>query len=320
MTSKRDKAYGATIDLSRLYGNSLTSIETNVEQENEKIALVPIDKIKRTPDQVRRYFDPLKMNQLVSSVRIDGILENLIVSLVEDGSFQLISGERRLRAAKEVGLTEVPAKILNLDEFDAFRISLIENLQREDLNPVEETDGIIKLLAGELHLNEDEVVSLLYQMQNSLTRQVVNHNVVVQENQETVEKIFNYLGRLNWQSFVKHRLPLRKLPENILESLRQGKLAYTKAQVIARIKDQEFQEEILDLAVRERLSLNEIKARISEFVQKEVSGNSDVDSKLRERTTSCLRALKKSKTLNSPAKRKKLVKILEQLEKLLESE
>lgn len=319
MTSKRDKAYGATIDLSRLYGSSITSLDTDTDQENEKIALISIDKIKRTPDQVRRYFDPKKMNQLVSSVRIDGILENLIVSSAKDGKFQLISGERRLRAAKEVGLTEVPAKILNLDEFDAFRISLIENLQREDLNPVEETDGIIKLLAGELHLSEDEVVSLLYQMQNSITRQVVNHNVVVQENQETVEKIFNYLGRLSWQSFVKHRLPLRKLPGNILESLRQGKLAYTKAQLIARIKDQEFREEMLKVAVKEELSLSEIKARISEFVQKEVASNNDIDSELKEKTASCLKALKKSKVLKSSAKQKKLKKILEQLEKLLES-
>ncbi|WP_235111870.1 MULTISPECIES: ParB/RepB/Spo0J family partition protein [Acaryochloris] len=319
MTSKRDKAYGATIDLSRLYGNSVTALEIGEDQESEKIVVIPIDKIKRTSDQVRRYFDPMKMNQLVSSVRIDGILENLIVSSVKDGKFQLISGERRLRAAKEVGLTEVPVKILNLDEFDAFRISLIENLQREDLNPVEETDGIIKLLAGELQLSEDEVVSLLYQMQNSLTRQVVNHNVVVQENQETVEKIFNYLGRLNWQSFVKHRLPLRKLPENILESLRQGKLAYTKAQVIARIKDQDFLEEILNVAIKEGLSLSEIKARITEFVQKETSGKNDIDSELKEKTAHCLKVLKKSKALNSPAKQKKLRKILEQLEKLLES-
>ncbi|MGR3278782.1 ParB/RepB/Spo0J family partition protein [Acaryochloris marina NIES-2412] len=319
MTSKRDKAYGATIDLSRLYGSSLGSLDTDVDQESDKIAVIPIEKIKRTPDQVRRYFDPMKMNQLVSSVRIDGILENLIVSSLNDGKFQLISGERRLRAAKEVGLTEVPAKILNLDEFDSFRISLIENLQREDLNPVEETDGIIKLLAGELHLSEDGVVSLLYQMQNSLTRQVVNHNVVVQENQETVEKIFNYLGRLSWQSFVKHRLPLRKLPENILESLRQGKLAYTKAQVVARIKDQGIREEILNVAIEEGLSLSEIRARIAELVQKKTSGKIDIESELREKTANCLKVLKKSKVLNSPAKQKKLRKILEQLEKLLES-
>ncbi|ABW31372.1 chromosome partitioning protein, ParB family, putative (plasmid) [Acaryochloris marina MBIC11017] len=302
-----------------MYGSSLESLDNDVDQESDKIAVIPIDKIKRTPDQVRRYFDPMKMNQLVSSVRIDGILENLIVSSLNDGKFQLISGERRLRAAKEVGLTEVPVKILNLDEFDAFRISLIENLQREDLNPVEETDGIIKLLAGELHLREDEVVSLLYQMQNSLTRQVVNHNVVVQENQETVEKIFNYLGRLSWQSFVKHRLPLRKLPVDILEFLRQGKLAYTKAQLIARIKDQEFRKEMLNVAVTEELSLSEIRTRISEFAQKEISNNPDIDTELRKKTAGCLKALKKSKAINSPTKQKKLRKILEQLEKLLES-
>lgn len=147
----------------------------------------------------------------------------------------------------------------------------------------------------------------------------MNHNVVVQENQETVEKIFNYLGRLSWQSFVKHRLPLRKLPVDILELLRQGKLAYTKAQLIARIKDQEFRKEMLNVAVTEELSLSEIRTRISEFAQKEISNNPDIDTELRKKTAGCLKALKKSKAITSPAKQKKLRKILEQLEKLLES-
>jgi ParB family transcriptional regulator, chromosome partitioning protein len=178
--SKKDKPYAGNIDLARLFGSS--SEESNTPEPSEIKNCLSIAQIHRKPEQVRRYFDPQKMEQLTASVREYGILENLLVRAMpgKPGEYELVAGERRYRAAQGAGLIEVPATILDLTDQQALQITLVENLQREDLNPVEETEGILQLLAVRLELSVPDVVSLLYRMQNESTRNL-NHNVVVQE-------------------------------------------------------------------------------------------------------------------------------------------
>ncbi len=255
--SKKDKPYGGNIDLTRLFGSMNQDVEQSDSSETKNF--LPITQIHRKPEQVRRYFDPQKMEQLTASVREYGILENLLVRSIpgKPGAYELIAGERRYRAAQGAGLIEVPATILELTDQQALQITLVENLQREDLNPVEETEGILQLLAIRLELSVQEVVSLLYRMQNESTRNL-NHNVVVQE-EEVIEEVFNALGRISWQSFVKHRLPLRNLPEEVLEALQQGKIEYTKAQTIGRVKDEGQRQELLQAAITQDLSIRDIR-------------------------------------------------------------
>ena len=90
------------------------------------------------------------MQALVQSVKTDGILQPLLVRPLGEEKYELVAGERRYRAAKEVGLTEVPVIIGDLTQQQALRVALVENLQREDLNPVEETEGILQLLSHHL--------------------------------------------------------------------------------------------------------------------------------------------------------------------------
>ncbi|MDV7393256.1 ParB/RepB/Spo0J family partition protein, partial [Arthrospira platensis SPKY1] len=110
------------------------------------VTALPIKAIKLPAQQPRRYFDPDKLAQLTESVKHNGILENLLVRPLDDNQYELVVGERRYRAAQEAGLTEVPVTIKELTDNEALQISLIENLHREDLNPVEETEGILWLL------------------------------------------------------------------------------------------------------------------------------------------------------------------------------
>ncbi|HEY9657319.1 MAG TPA: ParB/RepB/Spo0J family partition protein, partial [Allocoleopsis sp.] len=100
-----------------------------------------------TKRQPRRYFNPEKMAQLVASVRVYGILEPILVRPLKDGNYELIAGERRLRAAQEVGLTQIPVVSHEVSDQEALKIALMENLQRDDLNPIEETEAILELLA-----------------------------------------------------------------------------------------------------------------------------------------------------------------------------
>lgn len=315
-TAKRQQPYRKTLDLSGLFGLAEEE-HSQVEESSASKQLVPLEVIHRQSEQVRRYFDPEKMEQLIHSVKTYGLLENLVVRPLPEGEgeYELVAGERRYRAALAAGLTEVPVLILELTETEARQIALIENLQREELNPVEETSGVLQLLSMQLKLASQEVVSLLYKMQNAHTRQV-NHNVMVQEHLEVVEEIFTKLGRWSWQSFVKNRLPLLKLPQDILEALQKGKIAYTKAMTLKTVKDEKVRVQLLAEAITQNLSLSQIKEKIK-ALQPSSSSPSSPSSQLQ--TT--YQRLKKSKLWeNNPKKWKKVTNLLQKIEALIEEE
>ena len=119
---------------------------------------VSLAEISLPSSQPRRYFDREKLSQLAASIQSHGILEPLLVRPFNN-KYQLVAGERRYRAAQLVGLDTVPVVIRELSDEQALLLSLVENLAREDLNPVEETEGILTLLEMELNLDRAEVVS-----------------------------------------------------------------------------------------------------------------------------------------------------------------
>ncbi|WP_048753389.1 ParB/RepB/Spo0J family partition protein, partial [Crocosphaera watsonii] len=124
-----------------------------------------IELISLETSQPRRYFDPEKLEQLADSIRKFGIIEPLLVRQ-KGSSYFLVAGERRYRAAKMADLKTVPVVVRELSDEEALAVALVENLVREDLNPVEETEGILCLLALELQISVEEVKSLLYRWDN----------------------------------------------------------------------------------------------------------------------------------------------------------
>ncbi|MCS6811979.1 MAG: ParB/RepB/Spo0J family partition protein [Cyanobacteria bacterium] len=278
---------------------------------------ISLDQIVLPAQQPRRYFDPHKMAQLVQSVKTHGILEPLIVRPLPDGRYELVAGERRYRAAREVGLTEVPIVKRDLTDQEAQQFALVENLQREDLNPVEETEGILHLLAINLNCEIADVSSLLYRMNNAALgniKEESNHNVMISDEATIVQDVFQGLGLMSWESFVRNRLPLLKLPEDVLEALRQGQLAYTKAKEIARIKDSTLRQELLQTAIAEDLSLADIRTRIAERMTKL---ETTPPSSLKQRFKTIVRQVSKSNLWDDPKKSKQLEKLLSQLEAML---
>lgn len=278
-----------------------------------------ITKISLPSEQPRRYFDEKKMDQLCQSIKEHGILENLIVrpSPKRADRFELIAGERRYRAAKEIGLKEVPVKILAIDNEQALQIALIENLQREDLNPVEETESILQLLSIRLDKPVQEIISLLHRMLDEVKGKVP-HNVMGSKMVALVEELFTDLGRMEWKSFVVNRLPLIKLPSEILEALREGKLAYTKAIAISRIRDQDMRSKVLREAIENSLSLNEIKAIINNLKSSANKKIPKTVQKFYDRVSVVTTRLKKSQVWTDKTKRKQAELLLKELEQLTE--
>lgn len=283
------------------------------ESPSDKAAatLVLIKEIHLPPQQPRRYFDPDALKELVNSIEQHGILQPLLVRPMTSGGYELVAGERRYRAAMESELIEVPVVIRELSNSEAVSLALIENLQREDLNPVEETEGILQLLSLHLETTVEEVISLLYRLNNE-SKGKVTRNVTGNETVEQVEKLFNSIGTMSWSSFVRNRLPLLKLPMDIREALQSGKIAYTKATVIARIKDEQARNSLLSETIKNHLSLSQIKARIEEL---QLNSGKPSDP-LSKRLKTAYQQINKSKVWSNPKKRQKLEKLLNQLEAL----
>lgn len=271
---------------------------------------VAIDKIKLPQQQPRRYFDPQKLQQLVQSVKDHGILEPLLVRSLSEGVYELVAGERRYRAALEVGLTEVPVVVRQLSDEEALQLALIENLHREDLNPVEETEGILQLIALKLSQPTTSVIKILHRMQNE-TEGKVTHNVMGNAEAQVIQDIFTGLGLMTWESFVKNRLPLLNLPQEVMEALRTGQIAYTKAQVIARVKDSESRQALLEEAIQEDLSLSQIKERIK------ADQKGPELPQLKKQMDATYRRLQKAKFWEDPKKRSRLEALLEEMEAIL---
>lgn len=272
---------------------------------------IPISEIQLPDSQPRRYFDEEKLQSLTKSIKEHGILEPLLVR-PNDGKYELIAGERRLRASKQAELTEVPVIILDLDDTQTAQIRLIENLQREDLNPLDETEGILQLLSIELKQEVSEVISFLHRMQNE-AKGKLTQNVLGKEEKQPVEEVFNSLGTIGWQSFVTSRLPLLKLPQDVLIVLREGGIEYTKAIVIAKLKDKEQREKLLTEVLEQNLSLKEIKERIEAL--KPTKTPKEVP--LKQRVEDTFRQLKKSKVWDDEKKKKSIEKLLSHMEALM---
>ena len=272
----------------------------------------PLNKIKTLGNQPRRYFDPDKMAQLVASVKEHGILEPLLVRPLEHGEYQLIAGERRLRSALVAGLTEVPIVIKDFTEQQALQVALIENLQREDLNPIEETEGILELLSIELDVTKEQVVSILNLAANSKKRKLeLTENVSRQ--MQKVESLLAGIGRFNAESFRTSRLPLLNLPADILSALRDGRIEYTKARTLARVSEEETRIQLLTDAIAYNLSVKEIQREIQK-TQQQVKPES---LSIKDQVDSTFQRLKQSDVLDDPKKRAKVEKLLAQLDALM---
>jgi ParB family chromosome partitioning protein len=249
------------VDFSKSAESFLNRLD-NQDNVRRKGTVLELDGIVLPESQPRRYFDPKKLEELKNSIKQHGILEPVIVRPVGNQKYELVAGERRYRAARELNLQEIPVTIRNLSDNQALQIALIENLQREDLNPVEETKGILKLLAIELQTTEDEIKSLIYKVHNDT---VDLNNDVVTKKVEVVQGVFLSIGKITLGGFVQHRLTLLKLPADILDAIEQGLIEYTKAKEIARIKDEGQRQSLLTEAIANNLTIVEIRKRITQI-------------------------------------------------------
>ena len=252
---------------------------------------------------------------LASSVAAHGVLQPIVVRELGMGRYEIVVGERRFRAAGLAGLEAVPAIVRELDEQATRDLALVENLQRSDLNPLEETDAFLNLLSTVLKKPVADVVTVLGAMYDE-DRGRSRHSAVAGEERERVEQLFAELGRFTLHSFVTHRLPLLNLSQDVLVHVRQGNLDYTKALAVARLKGEDERAELLAKIASENLPLRAVQQSVANRLaaSREVTPDRDLAqqfSKIGKRFTS-------SAVLKDKKKRERVQKLLAQLEQLLE--
>jgi len=137
-------------------GRGLNALLGAPDLETEQLREIDIDRILPNSHQPRKNFDEASLNELADSIREHGVVQPIVVRALDDGFFQLIAGERRWRASQRTGLFRIPAVVREADEHAALEIALIENLQREDLNPIEEAQAYERLI-NEFGITQEEV-------------------------------------------------------------------------------------------------------------------------------------------------------------------
>ncbi len=212
-------------------GKGLGALIPEVMDDAAETNEISLDRIKPNPYQPRRDFDDESLKELAASIKEHGVLQAVVVSPDEEGKgYTLVAGERRCRAARKAGLKTVPAVVKTIDKKTMLEVALIENLQREDLNPVDEAMAYRRLM------NE--------------------HNY-------TQEELARRLGRS--RPSIANCVRLLGLPENVLDLLARNEMTPGQARPLLAINDHQKQIQIAGLIAREGYSAREAERLVSEL-------------------------------------------------------
>ena len=206
------------------------------EENCSEYQTLPLSKIQPNRFQPRESFDNDQIDELVSSIESEGLLQPITVRKVADGNFEIIAGERRFRACKKLNKDSIPVRVLEVDDSSSAALALIENLQRTDLNPVEESRG---------------------------------YQTLMKEFGLTQEKVAQRVGRS--RAYIANSLRLLQLDNLVLNFLISGELSVGHAKVLLGLPEEILRHELAQKIVTNGLSVREAEAEVRLLTGKEVA-------------------------------------------------
>lgn len=207
------------------------------------VTKLDINCIQPNHDQPRKLFDEAQLAELAESIKLHGVITPLAVREIADGHYKIIAGERRFRAARMAGLTELPVVVLDIDELNAMEMSLVENLQRENLNPIEEAEGFRALIERYGMRQEDVSVRV---------------------------------GRS--RSAVANSLRLLELPPEIKEFVTSGKLSAGHCRALLSLPNAKMQIAAANKIISSGLSVRQAESLVKKMkIEKSIKNNKDID-------------------------------------------
>ena len=201
-----------------------------------KLLNLKIDKIVTNSNQPRKYFDNGKMSELKDSIKNSGLLQPITVRKISNGKYEIVAGERRYRACRELGMESVPVIEMNVGDARGYELSVLENIQRENLNPIEEAESYLMLM---------EVYGY------------------------TQEKLSEKLGKT--RSSVSNKMRILKLPASVKEMVKKGEISYGHARTLLSLSDEKKIEEAAKEIINKGYSVRETERRVKVLINK---GNS----------------------------------------------
>lgn len=227
----KDKKKGLGTGLEALFTEDLT-LEENRERAEKEVTELPVMKIEPRQDQPRRRFDEEALEDLADSIAKHGVIQPITVRPQESGYYQIIAGERRWRAARKAGLETVPVHILTVDEQKAMEMALVENLQREDLNPIEEAQGY-------------EVLQQTYGM--------------------TQEEVAQSVGKS--RPAIANSMRLLMLSEDVRRLVEEGELSAGHARALLPLEHPDVQMNVAQTIIAKKLSVRRAEALVDSLLK-----------------------------------------------------
>ena len=231
MAAKEKRGLG--IGLDALFGSDL-------QTEQEEIRTLPLSQVEPRQDQPRDSFDEERLQDLAASIARHGLIQPVIVRRLEGGYYQIIAGERRWRAARMAGLHEIPVRVLQADDRSVSELALVENLQREDLNPMEEARGYQKLI-GDYGLTQEEAAAGVGKSRSTVTNAL---------------RLLNLCG------------PVAAMVEN-------GELSAGHARALLTLEDPALQEKAAQQVLQKALSVRKTELLAARWKKEAASAPSD---------------------------------------------
>jgi len=231
---------------------------------------------------------------------------------LEPGKWELVAGLRRYTAAYLVGINKVPIRIFDWNDEEAYEAAVAENKDRHGFTALEQLDSFLTILSSRLSLEREEVVSLLYRLDNFQKGKLSTQSELGKDQLEVVESVFAGAD-LTWRTFVANRLPLLKKPPEVLAAIRTGQIDFTKGLAIASVKDSEQRQQILDKAIDDKWTLEQTKQQVKS-IHPSKQGNREMTD-LSARLSKVARQVKNIRL--EEAKRERLLSLLEQVELLI---
>ena len=289
--SKKTRGLGKGLDA--LFGDAEVTLQSRAEKnsknEDEKtedpkqkvdknertgggIDYIDINDRKPNSNQPRKTFDEDKLNELAASIEEHGLIQPLVLRKAEKG-YEIVAGERRWRAARKIGIREIPCIVRELTDEENMLLAIIENMQREDLNPIEEAEGI---------------------------RQMIDTYGLTQE------EVSKSVGKS--RPYIANSLRLLRIPETVRKYIEDGSLSTGHAKAIAAVSDEKKQIELAEVAIRDGLSVRQLE----KLAQQDKSGVK-TRSRVKQKTADVKRveedlknALGTKVTLNQKGKKGKI--------------
>lgn len=208
-------------------------VGTKPNVRTSDVLRIPIDMVEANPFQPRTSFDAEAMEELAASIKTLGLIQPITVRKVSENRYQIISGERRFKACRIAGMSMIPAYVRETDDQGMLEMALVENIQREDLDPIE-TALSYKRLMDECKLTQDTMADRVGKKRSS----------------------------------VANMLRLLKLPVKVQHDLKVGLLSVGHAKVLLGIEDAEMQQQFCDLVVKEGLSVRDLEKEVKKYLRK----------------------------------------------------